>query len=80
MKKSWIWILVIFAGSMPVGSALQYYFAGEADQNSSGRNWAVIGQANFGILVMALGLYKQIRAGKQLPVTDEPETGLNLND
>jgi hypothetical protein len=79
MKKSWIWILVIFVGSMPVGSALQYYFAGEPYRNSTQRNWAVVGQAAFGILVMALGLFKQIQAGKTPSPKNDDESNLDLN-
>jgi hypothetical protein len=80
MKRSWIWILVIFAGSLPIGSALQYYFAGEQYRNSPQRNWAVVGQAVFGLIVMILGLYKQVKAGKQTPPENEGETKLNLNE
>lgn len=80
MKKSWIWVLVIFAGSLPVGRALQYYFAGEAYRSTSTRNWLVIAQAAAGLVIMALGLYKQIRANRQLPTEDESKLKLDLND
>lgn len=65
---------------MPVGSALQYYFAGEPYRNSSQRNWAVVGQAVLGILIMALGLYKQVKAGKLPPPESEAETKLDLGE
>jgi hypothetical protein len=80
MKKSWIWILVVFAGSLPFASALQYYISGEAYRNTPSRNWLVVGQAVFGLAVMAFGLYKQIEASRQ-PVMDEAaETKIKLND
>ena len=79
MKRSWVWILVILAGALTAGGALQYYFAGEPYRNSSARNWAVVGQALFGFLVICFGLYKQFKAARQAPEPDESE-GIKLND
>lgn len=80
MKKSWIWILVVFAGSLPFAAALQYYVSGEPGRNSSTRNWLAVGQALFGLAVMAFGLYKQVRSGRIAPAADEDETRLHLDD
>ena len=79
MKRSWLWILVVLAGSLPVGSALQYYVNGEPARNTSPRNWLVVGQAVLGFLVIGFGLYKQFKAARQAPEPEEPE-GLKLND
>lgn len=79
MRSSWLWILVVLAGSLPVGSALQYYVNDEPARNSSQRNWLVVGQAIFGFLVIVFGLYKQFRAARQAPEPDKPE-GIKLND
>ena len=70
--KSWIWILVVFAGSLPFAAALQYYISGEPYHNTPTRNWLVVGQAVFGVLVMAFGLYKQFQASRMAP-PDEHE-------
>lgn len=79
MNRSWYWVFLIFAGSLPLGGALQYYFAGEPFRNTSGRNWLVVGQAVLGIAIMAFGLYKQVKAARRIPEPEEPE-GLRLND
>jgi len=70
MKKPWYWILVVFAGSLPLAAALQYYISGEPYRNTPTRNWLVVGQAVFGLLIMAFGLYKQFQTARQVP---EPE-------
>jgi hypothetical protein len=80
MKKTWYWILVVLVGSLPIGSALQYYFAGEPYRNTPTRNWLVVGQVVLGLLIMAFGLYKQMQASREVPPTDEAETKLNLRD
>ncbi len=68
--KSWYWILVVLAGSLPIGSALQYYFAGEAERNTPTRNWLVVGQAVLGLLIMGFGLYMQNKASRRIPPDD----------
>lgn len=79
MRKAWYWILVVLAGSLPVGSALQYYFGGEVERNTSTRNWLVVGQVVLGLLIIAFGLYMQFRAGRQDPPAEDGETKLNLD-
>ena len=79
MRRSLYWVLVIFAGSLPLGYALQYYFAGEPDLNSSTRNWLIVGQAFFGLVIMGFGLYKQIQTERR-PMAKTEEPGLSLND
>ena len=79
MKRSWIWIFVVFAGSLPFASALQYYFTGEPSRNTPTRNWLVLAQAIFGIAVMAYGLYRQIRSATALPEPEE-HGGITLSD
>ena len=77
--KSWIWILVVFAGSLPIAAALQYYLSGEPAHNTSTRNWLVVGQVLLGIAFIGFGLYKQIQASRQAP---EPERkgGIKFTD
>lgn len=71
--KSWIWIFVILAGSLPLGSALEYYSSGEPYRNTSTRNWLVVGQVVFGVLVMAFGLHKQFETARPVLDPGEPE-------
>jgi hypothetical protein len=80
MKRTWIWILVVFAGSLPLASALQYYISGEPYRNTPTRNWLVVAQALFGIAVMAFGLYKQIQASRQAARPDDAEIKIGLDD
>jgi hypothetical protein len=77
--RSWIWIFVVFLGSLPFAAALQYYLTGEPSRNTPTRNWLTVAQAVFGIAVMALGLYRQIKAAREVP---EPERhdGIKLSD
>ena len=80
MKRSWVWILVVFAGSLPIASAVQYYVSGEPGRNTPTRNWLVVGQVVFGLAVIALGLYKQFQASRQPVDTDDEEIKIKLND
>lgn len=80
MKKSWYWVLLIFAGSMPFGNALQYYIAGEAYRNTLTRNWLVVGQACLGILIMGFGLYRQVRTNRAISTEADEDTPIKLND
>ncbi len=77
--KSSLWILVVFAGSLPFASALQYYVAGEAYRNTPTRNWLVIAQAAFGLAIMAVGLYRQLRNARQIPEPEQHD-GIKLTD
>lgn len=78
MHRSWYWVLLILAGSLPLGSALQYYFAGEPYHNTPTRNWLVVGQALLGITVIAFGLIRQIKSART-PTVEQDEKVLDLN-
>ena len=80
MKTPWYWILVIFAGSLPVGSALQYYFAGEPYRNTPTRNWLVVVQVLLGVAIMAFGLFMQFRASRQIPDDDHENYKITEDD
>lgn len=80
MKRSWIGILLVLLGSLPIGQALQYYFAGEPYRNTPTRNWLVVGQVILGLAIIAYGLYTQVKASRQPVEEDESETKLNLRD
>jgi hypothetical protein len=80
MKRPWYWWLVVFAGTLPIGSGLQYYLGGDAYRNSAGRNSLVVGQIILGVLVVAFGLYKAIRRSYSKETKQEIETSLNLTD
>ena len=79
MKRTWYWILVVFAGSLPVASALQYYISGEPARNTPTRNWLVVAQVLLGLAIMAFGLYKQFQTARQTP-EPEPPKGIKLTD
>jgi hypothetical protein len=79
MRKTWYWILLIFAGSLPFASALQYYISGEPYRNTPTRNWLVVGQAVLGLAIMAFGLYKQFQAARQIPEPEQHD-GIKLSD
>jgi hypothetical protein len=79
MRKTWYWILLIFAGSLPFASALQYYISGETYRNTPTRNWLVVGQAVLGLAIMAFGLYKQFQTARQTPEPEEHD-GIKLSD
>lgn len=79
-KKGWYWIILIFLGSLPLGGALQYYFAGEPYRNTPTRNWLVVGQAVLGIAIMAFGLYKQVKTNREPDVEETDETVLKINE
>lgn len=80
MKKSWYWVLLVLAGSLPIGSALQYYFKGEPDRNTPTRNWLVVGQVVLGLIVIAIGLYGQIRANRATSTVSDEDVVLKLDD
>ncbi|MFT3745621.1 MAG: hypothetical protein QM785_15205 [Pyrinomonadaceae bacterium] len=65
--KGWQGVLLILVGSLPIGHALQYYFAGEAYRNSPTRNWLVVGQVVLGAFIIGLGILLQIRASRRAP-------------
>ena len=73
-------MLLIFAGSMPVGHALQYYITGEAARNPSDHNWLIVGEAALGILIIAFGLYKQVRANRAVTPDSDDDISLKLDD
>ena len=79
MTRSWYWILLIFAGSLPLGNALQYYFTGEPYQNTPTRNWLVIGQAILSLVIIGFGLFKQITSNRH-SLDDEDDASLDLRD
>ena len=79
MTRSWYWILLIFAGSLPLGNALQYYIAGEPYRNTPTRNWLVMGQALVGLVIIGFGLYKQITSNRQ-SLENEDDVPLDLRD
>ena len=78
VNRPWLWVLLIFIGSLPVGGALQYYFSGEPARNSSSRNWLAVGQAVLGLLIIAFALYRQTVALRQIPYEEE-KTRLDLD-
>ncbi len=80
MHRSWYWVLVILTGSFVLGSALQYYFTGEADRNTSTRNWLVVGQAILGVVVIGFGLIKQIQANRKPVEKSDAELFVKLTD
>lgn len=80
MKKSWYCVLLIFVGSLPVGYALQYYFAADAVQNAGEWNWLVIGAAAIGVLIIAVGLFKQVQANRAIAPENDKDGLLNLDD
>jgi len=80
MKKSWYWVLLIFAGSMLVGHALQTYFTGDVGRDPKDRNWLMIGEAALGLLIIAFGLYKQVRANRAVIMDSEKDILLKLDD
>ncbi len=65
--KGWQGVLLILVGSLPIGDALQYYFAGEPYRNTQIRNWLVVGQALFGAVIIGLGIVLQVRASRRVP-------------
>ena len=79
MARSWYWIVLIFAGSLPLGNALQYCFGGEPYRNTPARNWLVVGQAVLGLVLIGFGLYEQIRSSR-CPVIEETGASLDLRD
>ena len=59
MTKEKFWnLLLIFAGLLPVWSGLQYFIAGEANQSSDLRNFAVVGQILFGLATICYGIWR----------------------
>lgn len=65
--NGWQGVLLILVGSLPIGDALQYYFAGEPYRNSSTRNWLVVGQALLGMGIIGLGIMLQVKASRRAP-------------
>jgi hypothetical protein len=63
-EKSWNF-LFIFTGLMPISSGLQYFIAGQAYQNTSLRNYAVVGQILFGLAVVCFGVWQNKKLSKQ---------------
>ncbi len=61
-EKSWN-LLVIFVGLLPIWNGLQYFINGQANQNSSLRNSAVVGQILFGLAISCYGIWRN----KSLP-------------
>jgi len=79
MARSWYWIVLIFAGSLPLGNALQYYVAGEPYRNTPTRNWLVVGQAVLGLVLIGYGLYKQIISSRY-PVREDGPASRDLRE
>ena len=63
-EKSWN-LLTIFVGFSPIWSGLQYFVNGQANQNSSLRNSAVIGQIIFGLAISCYGIWRHKNLSRQ---------------
>ncbi len=63
-EKTWNF-LFIFTGILPIGNGLQYFVAGQAQQNSNLRNSAVVGQILFGLAVVCYGVWQNKKLSKQ---------------
>ena len=64
MKTLWYlfyWSAIVLL----VGSGLNYFVAGKADQNSDFRNYAVIGQIIVGLVIFALSLRNSLKKAEQ---------------
>lgn len=64
-KKSGGTFLLIIAGLLPVWNGLQYFLEGLANQNSSLRNYAVVGQILFGLAIVGYGFFYFKSSGKR---------------
>ncbi|MCA1622239.1 MAG: hypothetical protein LC768_01240 [Acidobacteria bacterium] len=63
-NKSWNLVLV-FVGLLPIWNGLQYFFQGQAYQNSALRNSAVVGQIIFGLAISCYGVWHNKNLSKQ---------------
>jgi len=63
-EKSWN-LLLIFSGLLPIWNGMQYFIEGQANQNSSLRNSAVVGQILFGLAVSCYGIWRNKNLSKQ---------------
>ncbi len=52
-KKSLFFIIFLFAAADCLGNGLHYFFAGENYRNSDLRNYAVVGQIIFALVMCA---------------------------
>jgi hypothetical protein len=80
MKKSWYWVLLIFVGSLPVGHALQYYITDETGRNTPDHNLLIVGEAALGLLIIAFGLYMQVRTNRAIGFEADEDVVLKLDD
>ena len=67
MSGSWKWWLVLFAGTLPVGSGLQYLLTVEAERNTGLRIALAVGQIVLGLVIIGYALLKVIRSGHAKP-------------
>lgn len=64
MKTLW-YLFYWSAIALLVGSGLNYFVTGKADQNSDFRNYAVIGQIIVGLVIFALSLRVSLKRAGQ---------------
>jgi len=65
MKEKTLNLLLIFSGLLPIWNGLRYFIEGQANQNSSSRNSAVVGQILFGLAVSCYGIWRNKNLSKQ---------------
>ncbi len=64
-KEKSLNLLLIFCGLLPIWNGLQYFAEGQAHQNSSLRNSAVVGQILFGLAISCYGIWRNKNLSKQ---------------
>lgn len=57
--------ILIFAAALPIASGLHYFIGGEAYQNTSLRNYAVVGQIIFGLAIICYSIWHYKYSGGQ---------------
>ncbi len=65
MKEKTLNLLLIFSGFLPIWNGLQYFIEGQANQNSSLRNSAVVGQIIFGLATSFYGIWRNKNLSRQ---------------